>query len=73
MSWYVGSNHAYLCMGVWFTARYLNTAVNKILFFFQSLHNIKGSHANTGSTVIKSLNQGPNKNSPQGQWSLGSN
>lgn len=30
---YVESNHAYLWMGVWFTARYLNRAKDKILFF----------------------------------------
>lgn len=72
MSWYVKSSHASLWMGVWFTAGYLNTAMNKIRFF-QSLHNIRDSHANTGSTLTKTLNQGPDKNSPQSQWSLGSN
>lgn len=48
-----------------------NAAMNN--FFFPIVHNIKDSHANTGSTVIKTLNHGPNKNSPQSQWSLGSN
>lgn len=70
---YVESSHAYLWMGVWFTARYLSRATDKILFFFQSLHNIRDNRTNTGSTVIKTLNQGPNKNSQRSQWSLGSN
>lgn len=65
MSCYVESSHAHLGMGVWFAARYFNAAMNKILFFRQSLRNIRDSHANTGSTTIKTLNQGPNKTLPK--------
>lgn len=79
--WSAGEKYGERCLGMWNPPMPIcgwgwgllqdNAAMNN--FFFPIVHNIRDSHANTGSTVIKSLPQGPNKNSPQSQWTLGSN
>lgn len=82
--WSAGEKYGERCLGMWNPAMLLcgwgcgllqDISIQQWIkyIFFQSLHNIRDSHANTGSTVTKTLNQGPNKNSPQSQWSLGSN